>query len=216
MATPVFVNDVLVSECICYFSNLQQTAITRRFWKCTTLLAPGIVTFGDVAKEIDLFAGTRFKNGLANDANYNGTRVRRVRPAPDTNQWEVDTTSAGAGVGGAIASPGQVCGLITLTSGRIGHRGEGRIYFPFPAVDFIQGDGVVTAAYTTILNSMGNKMTSQLIVTGGTGGQLGFVPVLCPSNTAFDTTDLTGYRSSTVFATQKRRGAYGRFNRPPF
>jgi hypothetical protein len=216
MATPLLLNDVAISQQVFNFSNLQQTAVLNRYWQFVQQVSIGLITFTDLATAVDTLTATRWKAWLTDDAHYNGCRARKMYPL-DRHQWEVVTTGAGAGGGGAIASPAQVCGLVTFRTPFIGKNAEGRFYAPFPPAAFFTGDGTISSAGMTILTALSGEYSTQLTVNGTTGGQAIFNPVVFnPTKPTALPPIITSGAPSTSFATQRRRGAYGRFNKPPF
>jgi hypothetical protein len=215
MPTPISLNNVLVTEAYTQLPAAQQASVQRRYWKVVAFTVPGVVYFGDVAAALDTAIAGRMTALIMNDANYLGVRCRRVY-LPSNEQWEVATAGAGPGLAGAVALPTQSAGLVTLLSAVIGHAGEGRIYAPFPAAADNVLDGVPRAGYTTALASLAAKYTQQLIVAGGAGAIAVLDPVIFRPPGIAPTVTLTGYRVAPAWATQKRRGSYGRFNKPPF
>lgn len=214
MGTPIFVNDILYVQSIIQEVNLQQTAVITRFLKVTSIVAPGVVTFGDVAAAVDALVGTRYNVLINNNADYLGTRVRRLRPV-GLEAWENSTASANTGVAGAVAMPGQVTGLIRFTTNQIGKRGVGRLYIPFPAAADNILEGVPRPGYMTAAQSLGQRYVIQVTVTAGAAIYTldwvlvtrGGVPV---ERRVLDSLPVKAW------ATQRRRGSFGRFNKPPF
>jgi hypothetical protein len=215
MSAPIALDDTLVSESIEFYSALQQSAVQRRYWRVFANPVPGLATFDDVAAEVSSLVAIRYKTLMANGAKYLGTRVRRVSPV-GLDQWGVSVVGAGDGTAGAVAAPGQVAGLITFLSPFLGKSGEGRMYVPFPALADIVGDGSARPAYVVALTSLAGKFTLPLSVVGPTGGTWELDAALWSPSAPAEWKNITDSRASSVFATQRRRGAYGRLNRLPF
>ena len=216
MATPLLLNSIAVSQQIFQFVDLQQIAVLNRYWQYVQTTSIGLITFTDLAVAVDALTATRWKAWMCNNASYRGCRVRQMFPL-DRHQWEVTTAGAGAGEGGSIAAPGQVAGLVTFRTPLIGKNAEGRFYAAFPPVAAIQGDGTLTAGAMTVLTALSGEYSSQLTVSGTTGGVGVFNPVVYnPLKPTSLPPIITSGSPSTSFATQRRRGAYGRFNKPPF
>lgn len=206
--------DVLMSESICQLAVAQQISVIRRMWLVVTLSGVGDVTFQDVATATDLWVASRLRACMCSEASYLGTRVRRNFPV-GTDIWAVSTTSAGAGTGGTGACPPQSCALLGLLTDQIGKAGEGRIYLPFPPVTLLTVNGIWAAGMITAMVAVGGRFAGQQTVTGSGTKVAVLAPVLCKYHLDATTT-ITGFRTSTGVATQKRRSAYGRFNTPPF
>jgi hypothetical protein len=218
MPQTVLVGDICVSQVIIYVAASQQTAVLNRYWRADSIVAPGVVTDADLALQLDGRWAARYKAAIFNAARFNGTRVRILyRPPAFPNfSWQVFNGAAGLGTAGVIALPEQVSGLITLLTDTIGRHGEGRQYVPFPSATNNSGDGIPDAGYEVVLNALANTLVSPLNVIGGTGGNLLFNPVIFPRAAIALYRVLTASRVVPAWATQKRRGSYGRFNTPPF
>ncbi len=213
MSNVLATNDVLVSEVVCNLAAQQQSSTTRRAWKVASITGAGIVQFLDVATALDTLWGPDFIALLTNAATYNGTRVRRLDPV-NVDQWETMNAGAGAGTAGATALPSQTCGLLKVSGNTIGKHGQGRIYLPFPASADDTGAGLPTAGYLTRADTLGLDVVSPLsVVVGGTTALL--LPGLW-NTLARAFTSINKFLSEGAWATQMRRGAFGRFNRPPF
>jgi len=129
-----------------------------------------------------------------------------------------DTSPNGAGTGGAGNLPTQVSGLISWQSVVGGRQGKGRSYVPFPWTAALGATGVPIVAYQTALADYAGVMQPGFIVpnVGSGGGTLNLK--LCTHYTVgiptrpfpFDT-----FSVPPAFATQRRRGFFGRQNRAP-
>jgi len=174
-----------------------------------------VVYFGDVATYLDSLLKTRYKVVLCNDADYLGVRCRQGDP-PSLNNWEFFNGSSGPGTAGAIPLPTQTSGLMRFFSNTIGKNGEGRSYLPFPAAADNTGLGQPSAGYQTAGTSIAGIFANQQTVTGGTGGVWLIDPVLWNAATPLTSYPITDWVATGSWATQRRRGSYGRFNKPPF
>jgi hypothetical protein len=218
MAQPIVVGDIVQSQVIVYATDLQQIAVLNRYWRCSAVVAVGLVTDQDAADVLDALWAGRYVALIYNQAAYRGTRCRiYYRPPAVTNfSWQSSITHAGTGTAGAIALPTQTAGLISMKSAIFGRHGEGRQYLPFPAAADNILEGVPRAGYIAAATSLGTMLTSQQLITAGGGGQLAFDPIVFPRATPASWTVLNSFNVPGAWATQKRRGAFGRFNRPPF
>lgn len=216
VSTPVSVNDILGSEVVVNDPAEQQTAVLRRYWFVFSRVGSLAVTFGDIAAALDTLWAADYKQLVYNSATYNGTRVRRFFPvAPQMAQWEVVTANAGVGTAGAVALPTQTCGLISLSGDLIGKSAEGRQYVPFPSASDNVTTGTPSSTYLTLLSALGQDLSQPVVVTGVSGGSVTIVPGLF-SLALGRFTQINAHLQRAAWATQKRRGAFGRVNRPPF
>jgi hypothetical protein len=214
LSTVISLTDVLVSECYTYASLVVQIAVERRYWYAFASTGPGPITFGDLAAQLDLDLGPLLNAVSYNSADYLGTRVRRMRPV-GTDSWATNNASGGNGTAGAVALPTQCAPLISFRSDTLGKAGEGRMYTPFPSASDVVGNGVCSAGLITRLSALGSYFVTPLVVTAG-GSSMTF---FCSPFKVGQTGPLSPYTQAIVagvFATQKRRGAYGRTNLPPF
>jgi len=214
MSATIAPDDVLIVEWVEQYVAKQQIAVQRRMWLVDGITGVGAVTFQDVATALDLWVASRLRACMANEAVYLGARVRRNFPV-GTDQWAVSTTSGGIGTGGAGSIPAQVCPLITLLSDQIGKASEGRIYLPFPPVASLTVDGDWTAGMLTAIIAVAGRFAGTTTVAGTGTAVATLVPVLCRYHVD-DTIEITGFRVGATGATQRRRSAYGRYNKPPF
>lgn len=212
MSQNVVVNDVLVSEVYVNESGLQQTAVSRRFWLCTAIT--GTPTFTLVAAYLDNLFAPLIKPIIVNSATYLGTRVRRVFPNT-LDTWSAVAAHAGVGTAGAVGLPAQSCGLGEFYSAKIGKPNQGRIYLPFPSASSNTGAGVPSAGYITDALAYVTEFSNTQ--NAGTGGNVAtLVSVLWKASAPTFTTQIITVNLATSWATQRRRGGFGRFNRPPF
>jgi hypothetical protein len=212
MSQNVTLNDVLIVQNVC--GDAGQIAVLNRYFRC--VVAPGIgatVTFTNVAQWFAILAGNNLAPIMNNGATYLGTRVRRIFPAL-LDAWGFDTTQSTAGTAGASALPKQTCGLARYVSATLGKHGEGRTYLPFPAAADNASGGVPTAGYEATALTYANDMAVPQVVPG-TGGNATLNPVLWDrvANVSYD---ITGVLIAPAWATQRRRGDYGRLNKGPF
>lgn len=214
MSNVVFVFDTLVSESIVYDAAAVQIAVLRRHWLCTIKTAGGgPVTFADVAASIDADLNVALTACMYNGAQYRGTRVRRAFPV-NLDGWELSTAGADAGNAGSIGLPSQAAGLISFFGSVYGKKGQGRQYVPFPSQDDNVGLGIPTAGYLTRLDALAGVWAAQRLVT--VAGQTATLEPGASSKPEAQFSIITGSKVGTAWATQKRRGGYGKVNRPPF
>lgn len=137
-------------------------------------------------------------------------------PLLDQNVTDFAATCTGA----IHDMPSQSCGLIRLHSTIGGSRGAGRIYTPFPNTAAQATTGLLAPAYETLLTAIGAAMiTGWVVPNTGLGG--GTVTVkACTKYTVGTTPPLPfGMITQSIgggFATQKRRGFFGKPNNSPF
>lgn len=174
----------------------------------------------DAATTLDGLAAPYYKPLLANDAFYGGVGVNNQNMPPYYAQQFV-TTNRGAGTGGTIALPRQVAGLASFYDGFANRNGRGRFYVAFPAEASNTGDGTPDSTYQSDMNQLIGRIAVPLLCTGFAGGTAVMAPVLLhrptkklPSVTP-PPTFIRSFLVRPLWATQRRRGSYGRPNKNP-
>lgn len=200
-----------------YYQLDNQIAINRRMYRWlanvgtndtnSTRVNAGLLAAGLVAALAPL---------LANAAKVLGTSIKLV-PNPDRLAVSYDTTNSIDGSGGAVALPTQTAGLIRFTSPIMGKHGEGRNYLPFPPAAKSELHGVPTSAYKTELAAVASILGNGITVLDVPGNPGTIVPTLRPTpGVPPDPATITGHVTLGAWATQRRRGAFGRLNVSPF
>jgi hypothetical protein len=149
---------------------------------------------------------------LANNARYVGVALQRLSPLP-LSVVITDNTNQANGTGGANELPLQVSGIVTLKTNLAGRANRGRMYIPFPPVAAQGTDGHPTNGYVTAVDTL--AAIAILPQTVGTApNQVVLTPVVYHKrlNT---TTDITDKVARQRWATQRRRGDYGKPNPIP-
>lgn len=157
--------------------------------------------------------------GMASDALVYGADMEDVTHS--TVPVGVNTVSGQTtGTGLAPALPGQVSGIVSLHGDFVGRSFQGRRYIPFPSIDsndFAAGGLAArpTGAYLTAMGALGTEVSGLSVYVNG--GQSATV-----QNGFFDERGHTNFRNIANsftpdrWATQRRRGDYGRPNTVPF
>lgn len=213
MADQVITGDGVLVRVNCYASSIKQLGVNDLWYLCGLHAGLGATT-QEVADYMDLLYAPLYKLLLCIQAAYSGTTANRYRPPSPPTLTAVSVVSAGGGTIGTDMLPTQVRGLIKKRALIGGRKGQGRIYVPFPAAVSSNSDGECTAAYQSALTNLGNAM-DDLQVVGTIPNTSTLAPVLY--NRATNTASVVSVcTASPIFATQRRSGAYGRENPPPF
>jgi len=154
---------------------------------------------------------------MTSTAAYRGFTAQILAPVPSIAYG----SQTGAGIGGIVSQglPRQDCGIIQKRSAVPGRRKGGRFYVPFPAEENNTTDGIPDATYLGLINALATVLEGAL--TWGDAGSA--VPVIytrpdpthIPPVLASDHLIAT-CRGLQKWATQRRRGSFGRTNSPPF
>jgi len=198
----------------CYNPPDAQMAINTMHYRYAKS-AGTTMTFGEVAKALCDAISNDYKALLQIDCNFIGVKVAQVLPNP--LPLPGIATDPGSGIGGATCLPTQSSAIIRWRTPISGPAGRGRLYVPFPSTDDVNSDGSVAAPYLTKMDDLRSDLYNFNAVVGA-GATYNFTPVIYhrpveePFPIPASTTDLTGSVSWVWFATQRRRGAYGRVN----
>jgi len=215
--------QVLRVRFVCYLPNATQLGECVTHWEVTGVVPP--FTDATAANIISADVSAAFRSWIGSNANYQGVGVQILSPTRFPEVY--GTNGAGVSTNTKVSQPPQVSGLIrhgsaTAYTTKTGKQkiAQGRMYVPFPSIDFVGSGPIMNAvgsnALLSIVNAIG--LTKNLVlgtksaqiklgtyVTQGPGPT--FVKILVPSTTIVEQDE---------WATQKRRGQYGRTNVVPF
>lgn len=209
MSAPQVVVGDVVEVCV-YCKLEEQIAIN--------VLHYNIDAVGGVAVEYDEVAGriyaaieNPYRDWLTESAQFAGVGIRRLAPLPKTIQYtRIDPVDGNLT---AFTLPAQVSGLISVRTPKPGPGGRGRIYIPFGSINWADVVGNMTpdaeAQLQSIADALGPTTTWQEATAAWT-----IVATLqvsgVPSAPECDNIFATG-----KWATQRRRGNYGKPNALP-
>lgn len=212
MATqPPSVGDYLLVRYYCYRVN--QVAVNNIHFKVLAIsgTAPSLQ---EIADYMSTALAPQYTPVLDNTAEYLGCTVSGIWPLPAT-VTALSQVGAGNGTGGATPLPGQVSGIISAFTNRAGRGFRGRAYIPFPSTAFDQGDGTPTATYISLLDTLAQGLYDAYNPVGA-GGDLIMDTVIYKRDTPTISEPVTGVSPRDKWATQRRRGNYGKENPRPF
>jgi hypothetical protein len=181
-------------------------------WYVSAVAGTG-ATDQQIADAIDAFMGPVLKPMISAWANYRGVGVQQIVPLPKPIE-RVATAQAGAGGVAGDALPLQCSGLLTFRSPLAGKSNRGRCYIPFPGETQSSNAGEPTAGYLTSLGGLATTLVTPF--TAGAGGNTNTLQLCIYSRKLATKQLVTTISVGQHFATQKRRGAYGRPNVIPF
>jgi len=205
----VALNDIWESVICCQLND--QAGLNVRHWKVTDVT--GSISGTDIADKLDSELAAEICACMSNIAYYGGIRARRVWPTLSVVETNGDGTNVGTSE--AIPLPSQVCGLATLYSDTPGRAGRGRLYVPFPSIDHNAGEAAApNATYFAALGAYSASFTVGYTVTNG-GNSCVIEPVIWTRGTS-NARRITSRIPRAQWATQRKRGAYGRTNAPFF
>jgi hypothetical protein len=211
-------NDVL--EMRIWTTQVEQTAVnTVRY--IVTGVGGGGLTNQQIATYMDGAIAPFYKPILCNNATYRGVGISRVVPTPRT-VVSYSAASTGIGTGGATNLARQTTMLISTVTAFAGPHYRGRFYTAFPPAQFqLPTADAPTVAALVALSSLAITVFQfpNSLIVGGASIQLWPLvfqarkkgpPIVPPSWNL-----VTNVFVRQFWATQKRRGDYGRPNQSP-
>jgi hypothetical protein len=169
----------------------------------------GLVYAGDVAHAYQSAIDAALQACMPIDAKLLGTRVTFLnRLAPRPLAGVATSTSTGSTANPAL--PTQVSGIISLRGDIASRHGRGRVYVPFPAVTDHDATLRPTAVYLGHLNALAAGMFSTVTFTSGVNTATVQIGIF--DRRAGTLTTISSVHAKQVWATQRRRGDYGRKN----
>jgi hypothetical protein len=213
MPTPL-VNATIYRTTV-YCTLGAQAAALPRYWS-TGGSVVGTITMKQFADAVSAFLGPAYKAVLANVATYNGITCSRVTGATPYEIYDSSTVSQGIGVAGAAAMSKQTAGLIGFYTNFAGRAFRGRQYVPFPASADDTGEGKPTigaGSYVARLGALALVLITPFVVVSGANTAT-LTPVIFHKGSS-SMTPITAAAARLVWATQKRRGDFGKTNNPP-
>jgi hypothetical protein len=203
------VDDVLQIKPNCRLTN--QLGLNILHYRVATVVGAE-PTYQETADAISTTFAPAYKALLTSQASYQGLGVQRVRPGPLSLE-AFSTNGFGPGGGGGDPLPSQVAGILTKQTNLAGRKFRGRVYVPFPSEQENTGAGVPNLAYVTNLIILAAILVATQTVTG-VAGTFTLQPVIFHRVGVPAVTLITAVRPNPVWATQRRRGAYGSLNFP--
>lgn len=177
-----------------------------RHYRISTEVTGG-ATYQEIADNINTTASPLYRELLSSAATFQGVAVQKIQPLPMLLEF-MSTGTPGAGLRSGDPLPGQCSGIITLRTSLAGRAFRGRAYVPFPAEMSCDEGSQTTALYFGDLQDLGGFLVTGVTVVGATGTTT-LVPGIHRRGTS-QIQDLVGFTARNVFATQRRRGSYGR------
>jgi len=205
------VNDIVQTRHYCRLGD--QASVNVRHWRVTTKAGTGAT----LASFLTTLAGTGLHaayRALINDqAEYVGTDAQIIFPTLGVPTQS--TTGAGSGDTSGDALPTQTSGLLTIRTSLGGRKNRGRLYVPFPTETDNTSAGAPTSTYQLALADLAAIFAVSYIGVGAGGNTNDLQPVILHRSN-MTTTAVTSVTASAKWATQRRRGKFGRPNTTPF
>jgi len=204
--------DLVEAKFAMYSTDLTQVALNIRHYRITGLT--GNVSDTDMAQIMDSNFSPIYGAVIPAAASWYGVQVQIITTLP-ARLPVVEAGNQITGTFGGDLSPAQVSSLISLRTIITGRAGRGRVYVGFVPTTAIASNTNPTNTYLAALGGVANALMATINVVGALGN-CAAVPVLFHRATR-TSLDLDSYIIRNRFATQRRRGRFGRINPfPPF
>lgn len=190
-----------------------QTAYNIQHWQVIEVPGGAGRTDAQIALFFESLYAPLYKAVMTLNANFWGLRLQKIWPLPVLIPV-LSIVSAGAGTAGTAALPKQLCGFYNRKGLLAGRTRISRQYVPFPDEDDnLNATCTPSVGYMTRLGAIaGVAITVQLVVAGADNVKL--APVIY-HRTTHGVDALTTATAKQKWATQRRRGDFGRPNNPP-
>jgi len=205
------VGDVYQVSPMCFYDD--QLGILALHMSVQSVVAGGPTDL-QLAAFLDNVWAPLIKPTIPAVVDYIGFQVQKVFPAPRLNAAH---SVAHAGVGTATGNPlpTQTAGLINGSSSVPGRSGHARVYPAFPATSHNDTDASPTAGYLTLLDNIAAELLINRIVAGA-GAATATLAYGVFSRKLGVCSPFTETGPEDGWATQRRRGFFGRPNVRPF
>lgn len=214
MSFQVNVGDRIEVRFYCYHDAAKQEGVNTVRFTIASATPGGPMDSDDLAVAIANQYAANFKALLDSSARYAGLSLQDF----PSRTFVPSFTTTGAGAGTVVGNdcPTQASGLVTLRTNYAGPSGRGRIYIPFPSVTSNDTAGVPTAAYKILLDQLAEELEGPVPLVVGVGlVDVLVYPIICNAAGSGVEKRVTNASGVLKWATQRRRGSYGRLNLLP-
>lgn len=187
----------------------EQTALNVLHYEVTAKTTTGY-DLDDGAAAITAIFKAPYQQLLSSQASYYGATSQRIEPPDADTMYGFKNIGVGFQTGDML--PRQTCGLISWKTDKAGRRGRGRTYIPFPPEIKNEADSRPSDGYVEDVQDLATLMKTITL-----SDEVGDVTL----RLQIYHRDLHTWRqvaARTVkkkWATQRRRGSFGRPNPPP-
>lgn len=206
------IGSILKADTVCTVPG--QISVMTHKLQMTSITGAPTFTSTDFLAQYDLDMATLLVPLLSAGATYYGTQVSLMNPIGPAPRPDNTTINEAPGSGGAGLMPTQTSGLISWYSGQLGKVGQGRTYVPFPSPTQNEANGTPVAGYISLLAALGSHLRSNIVIAPGV--VIGTFEK-CLYAGGISTPFFVDYATPRdAWATQRRRGAYGKVNKNPW
>lgn len=212
MSFSLAVNDHFEFRIYCYHVLAKQLSVNAFKFRVFDMTGGETVDAGDLASAMSDVIAEPYKTILDSGANYLGVSIQDFPLRTFTPAYSKTGQGAGLIVGADL--PTQTCGLITWKTLLSGGKGRGRTYLAFPSSEDNTSTGGPDAGYVTAANALGALMLPPWVVIVG-ALSVTVVMQITNKDGSNGYKNVISRNASNKWATQRRRGSYGRLNEIP-
>lgn len=206
MAVTLQVGDILSLRAHTFYQN--QAGVNQFAYKVTTVV--GAPSLQGILDTWSADAAAAYLQWLTPGAEYEGLKGMVIR---GTTKYlpTISTAGRGTSVVVGIPHPKQISGLTTKVTELAGRANRGRVYWPFPWTDTNDNSGAPTPLQVTLMTTLAGTFLAVTTKAAGVDSAT-FQPVLLHKVPTLAPTPILTSLTAAKWATQRRRGDYGRPN----
>lgn len=208
------VNDIYQARITTYRADIQQLGLVIRHWRVSVSIPPEPGP-AQIAAALGGLIGPSITPVMTAAASYRGTGVQKIAPLPAGSE-AISIVGQAPGDEAGDPLPAQCTYLISFKAALSGRRFNARSYIPFPPETFCDITSRVTAPGLAALQNTALALTNvTTVLSVPPGGNIILVPCIFHRDT-LTSDDITIFAVRAFFATQRRRGDFGKINPLPF
>lgn len=209
MAQNLAVNDIIKAQL--WTSDSEQASVNTFHYRVNSITG-SIPTLSDFLEQWLTAGAATYRACLCASAHFDGGLAQIIKPLP---LFTAIKSLTGQG-NGAVVEPAmsrQTAGLLSWKTPLAGPGGRGRTYIPFPGTASSSGLGIPTNGYVSDILAFAVAISAfdTVTVTGGTAT----VKIGIQQSKTGNFVEYNDVVANQKWATQKRRGSYGRPNFSP-
>jgi len=198
-------------EIVTYCRVAQQTALNVLMYRMSAV-AGDAPTEQQIVTAFTAYIKPYYAAILSGECEFLGCSLRLATTKPFGGYYYSQNIAFGDFTAPVMAK--QTTGIISWRTALGGRPGRGRSYIPFPAETANETPGIPRTDYMTSIDALAGKLrTTGAMVFQGADTLTLVLQVYHKQPHTF--TDVTHYVTPRKWATQRRRGDYGRVNQPP-
>lgn len=212
MAFPIAVGEKLEMRIYCWNNGAKQLGINTVRLRVASATPGGPIDSQELSESLSTSIAPMYKDLLDSSCEYLGLSLQDF----PYRLWYPEYSNASQGPGLIVGNdaPSQASGLVSFRTLYGKPSGRGRIYIPFPSVTSNGADGLPIDDYVEDLQVLGSYFSANITATTSTQAIV-LVAIIANSTGSGPTKDIINGIGVKKWATQRRRGSYGRQNVVP-